>query len=339
MKLHRLKYAFFAAALAVAAFPVLGGTSVLTPYGVRYAIDQKPDHPQVEIIRAQEDARTLLVVPTTQDAGEETQAQLAYDAATDTLFVAWVRESSPVAEIRFVTLDSNGQWSPPRMIAAGSDRYRGMQLVLTHAPVSTESVATLVHAAWWSINATDYEPEYALFAFEEGHPVSAVAANLDTMAALGNGVHTTDVEFEPDAIFPPMAMARNGEAVEVAFGAYGSTQVTRLTIEARKITGDVRIWKPVGRSGARTPGTGIMMLESTPVNAIIVKGRLALYTASENFKFIVLRKDGTWSDMRVVRVDEDNTAADLVRDLHHTVEELLEHELDEEVVEGAAESR
>jgi hypothetical protein len=328
MKLSRSIAALFAVTLAVAALPAFAATSVLTPYGVRYAVDQTPERAQVEIARSQGDSRAQLVVPTTQDPAEETQAQLAYDAATDTLYVAWARENTSGAEIRFASLDSDGQWSTPRMVAAGSERYRGLHLVVTHSPDGKNGVATLVHLAWWSIEGRDHDPEYALFAYEAGHPISAVAANLEVLAGLANGIETSDFTYTPDLSSPPIAMARNGETVDIAFGAVDSTNLTLLNLEVRKVAGDVRIWKPVGKTTNRTPSAGTLFQQTSAVHGVIVKGRLALYAMGEQFRFVVLRKDGKWSDVHVLRLDDENTAADLVRDLHYTVEELLEHEAD-----------
>lgn len=328
MKLHRITSVFIAVALLAAALPALGAMSVLTPDGVRYAIEPMPDRPQVEIARAQGDTRARLVVPTTQDAMAESQAQLAFDAATNTLYVVWARENAGAAEIRFASLNSDGQWTSPRMVAAGSSVYRGLHLVITHA-TENDNVATLVHLAWWSVNGREQEPEYALFAFEDGHAVSAVVANLDDMAAAASGIRTSDFDYSADVMYPPMAMARNGETVDLAFGSPDSTSITRMNVQVRKVAGDVRMWRPLGRNGTRTPRAGSLLLTDSNVSALIINGRLALYTLGEDFKFIVLRNDGTWSKVHSVRLDEDNTADELLRDLRHTVEELLEHETEE----------
>jgi len=318
----------FTAALLVGAVPAFGTSSMLTPAGVRYAIVSDPDVAQVQIARAEGSARAILVAPSTQDAGRESQAQLAFDAATDTLYVAWVRENAGNAEIRFASLSSGGQWSTPSMVAAGSGAYRNLQFVITHAE-GDDSIATLVHLAWWSVNGGLRDPEYAMFAFENGRRVSADVANLIDLAGLDKAVKTSDFEYEVDVAYPPMAMARGDEGVEVAFGSVDSTFLTRLQIVPRKIGGDVRIWKPLGRSASRTQRVGAMLASGSAVNGLIIDGRLALYSADEDFRFVVLRNDGQWSELHSVHIDEDNTIDDLVRDLRHTVRELLDHEIAE----------
>jgi hypothetical protein len=312
--------------LALAAVPAFGASSLLTPDGIRYAIEQTPNLPQVEITRAEGEARARLVVPSTEDATSESQAQLAYDLATETLFVVWTRDKSSGSEIRYATLNAAGQWSSPQNIAAGSAMYRGVQLVLTRSE-HADVVATLMHVAWWSINGPIADPEYALFGFEGGVRVSAEVANLEELAAAGDGPSASDFEQVAEAIHPPLTMARSGETIDLAFGSTTSTSITRLNVAPRKIGVNVRIWKPVGRSVSRTPSIGMVVPDSTSaIHAFIDNGRLALYTLGEHFSWVVLRSDNTWSAMHSVKVDEENTASDLLRDLRQTVQELQENE-------------
>jgi hypothetical protein len=335
----RFAAVLFVAALSAGALPVFGSSSVLTPGGIRYAIVADPAGPQVEIARAEGDLRATLVAPTTQDAGPETQAQLSYDSATGMVYVAWARENAGGSEIRFASVNAQGEWSTPRMVAAGSGAYRNLHLVLTHAQESGE-VTTLVHLAWWSVNGRLREPEYALFAFDGGMPLSGEVANLFELAeSTGRERTIASFEYELDAIHPPLTMARNGDSVDVAFGSVESTEITRLNVVARKPRPDVRIWKPLGRNASRTPRTGEMLTSGEAVHGVIINGRLALYSASDVFRFIVLRADGAWSDVHSVRIDEENTVDDLVRDLRHTVQELLDHEEEASEISVAAEDR
>lgn len=326
MKVLRTLAVVIALAASLAALPALGATSVLTPDGVRYAIEMAPDQTQIVILRAEDHLRARLVVPSTHDANSESQAQLSYDPVTGTLFVAYVVDNYGNAEIRFTRLDSYGSWAPTRMVAAGSSLYRGLQFALTHAETET-GVATFAHLSWWSINGPSQEPEYALVAFENGQFVSADVENLESLA---NGVQAvvsaSDWEDVGDVLHPPMAMAREKDSVSLAWGASGSTSLTRMKISPRRIAGDARIWTPVGRSITQTPRAGLTSLTSAPVEAFIVKGRLALYVTDEVFRYVVLGTDGEWSAPQSVSLDAENTLDDLLRDLRASVEELLDRE-------------
>ncbi|HUR83578.1 MAG TPA: hypothetical protein VM733_22670 [Thermoanaerobaculia bacterium] len=322
MKHHRFASLLIGAALALPAF---GATSLLTPDGVRYALEPAPDSPQVEIARSEGVQRARLVVPSTQDVNAEFDAQLLFDNATNSLFVVWSRDGVPGSEIRYAILDSTGKWSSPRLITAGAGAYRGLQFVLTH-PSGDEDV-TLLHAAWWSLTGSRSEAEYALFAFENGRFLSGDVQDLESLAALQYDVTAGEYEDVGTPLHPALAMERNGETVDVVFGSTTSTAVTRFNVTTRKIAGNVRIWKPVGRTVDRTERANLISTDpSSPVFGFIKKGNVALYTISEDFRFTVLKKDGTWSSIREIRIDADNTADDLLRELQHAVEEMVSEE-------------
>ncbi|HVE71835.1 MAG TPA: hypothetical protein VNI54_10735 [Thermoanaerobaculia bacterium] len=329
MKHHRFASLLIGAALAL---PALGATSLLTPNGVRYAIEPKPGTPQVELARAEGQKRARLVVPSTQDPWMESGAQLAYDTAANTLFVIWSREGATGAEIRYAMLNERGEWSTPRLISAGSDAYLGLQFVLTH-PAGDEGI-TLLHAAWWSIEGTRTTAEYALFAFENGKFISGEVNDLETLASVKYDVVAGEFEDTGTPLHPALAIERNGDTVDVVFGSTTSTAVTRFNVMARKIAPNVRIWKPVGRTGGgRTERANLTSTDPTvPVSGFIRKGNVALYTVGEDFRFVILKKDGSWSPIREVRIDDDNTADDLLRELQQQLEESTEEEEETEAV-------
>lgn len=333
---HRLFAAVFALAV-VAAVPTRAAQSLLTPDGVRYTVVNSAGAPHVEIARAAAGSRAHLMVPSTQDVVRESQVQLAFDSATDTLFVVWTREHAGLGEVRYATLSATGHWSPARLVSAGSSMYRGVQLVLTHAHADGID-ATLMHVAWWSINGPALEPEYALFAFENGSVVSAEVEKLEDLAGVRSSVETAGYELEAGSpLHPPLALDRRGDRVDVAFGFVGSTAISRVTVVPEKEPGEVvRIWKPLGRNGTRTPRAGLTSIGDAPVQAYMDNGHLALYTIGEEFNFVVLRNSGRWSPVHTLPINSDNTAADLLRELENTVEELLD---DEEGDEEAAASR
>jgi len=330
MKHRRFFAALFVAALA--AVPATASSSLLTPDGIRYAIERTPDLPQVEITRAEGGLRDRLVVPSTEDATPEKQVEIAFDTLTDTLHVVWTRENEGGAEIRYAMLSAAGQWSSPRNIAAGAQMYGGLKLAITRSEYAG-TYATLMHVAWWSVNGNLRDPEYALFAFENGAQISASVANLEEMAALGDGVTASAFGDENmgEPVHPPLAMERNRDGVEIAFGSVSSSSITRLTITPRKLGPNVRIWKPVGRGVNNTPKSNLVSTDSTPVQAFIRNGRLALYTLGEEFRFVVLKSNDTWTTLRSVATDEDNTSADLLDDLRAAVEEIAD---DEDATEG-----
>lgn len=335
MKHHPFFVPSLAAAVLAVALPAFAASSLLTPAGVRYAIEPSPETPQVEIARAEGQQRARLVVPSTQDVSPEFDVQIAFDNASNTLFVVWSREGSAGSEVRYARLTEAGEWSTPRLITAGSGAYRGLRFVLTH-PAGDEGV-TLLHAVWWSLNGTRSDAEYALLAFESGRFLSGGVHDLETLAAYEEEYDISAGEYEDtgNPLHPALALERSGEGVDVVFGTTLSTAVTRLNVTPRKVSPTVRIWKPVGRTGGRTQRSHLTSTEpSAPVHGFIRKGNVALYTVGEDFRFVVLQGDGSWSPIREVRIDEDNTAGDLLRELQHTVEELTQPEEDTSSIES-----
>jgi hypothetical protein len=334
---HRIFVVLFS--LALLALPAMGASSLLTPDGIRYAIAPNPDGPQIEISRAEGEAPMRLVVPSTEDATTEKHVQIAFDLVTDTLFVVWTRENEGGAEIRFATMSAAGQWTAPQNMAAGAGTYGGLQLALTRSEYGG-TVATLMHVAWWSVNGNLRDPEYALFAFENGAQVSANVTNLEELAMVGDGVTASDFGDEDmgEPIHPPLTMERSGESVDLAFGSVRSSAITRLNILPRKIGPTVRIWKPVGRSGALTPRSQLVSTDTKPVQAILKDGLVALYTLGDEFNFVVLKANNTWTPLHTVHVDEDNSLSDLVSDLRAAMEEISEDEETEENIEELPET-
>ena len=292
---------------------------VLTTGGVAYAVDNT-SRGELRLIRRSGEVRDLIVVPTTQDDAIESQAQLLWDEATETLFVVWHRSLDRVDQILCSRLDKRGYWSDSFLIATGSAAKRaGLQVAMTKA-VANGKTATLVHAAWWSINANPVA-EYALVAFEDGQHVSTVVSDLQQIAGSTGGF---DFDTEPvrEVLHPPLAMARSGSAagVDVVFGAPNSTRLTRVIINPRT-RNDARLWKPSKGGGGVTPRAGLMSANGDPVKAILSRGRIVLYTPDTKFRF-VMYQNGQWTPERMIQLDSKLTREQMVAELNRTIEQL-----------------
>lgn len=298
--------------------------AVLTTEGVVYTVGALPAT-QLELIRREGDQRQTLLVPSTDDASIETAAQLAYDAATSTLYVVWHNGDSVNVIRRF----GDGTWSHPLLIDVGGQRL-GLEVVLTRS-----KSFSLLHAAWWKAGA---EPvaEYALMAFEHGEPVSTYVSTLDALAAETLTSYPDEPEAMTEHLHPPLAMTRSGAAgVEIVYGSHASTQLTRLVLDPR-ISPNVRIWKPSRETGGRTPRAGLMSATGDPVQALLSDGRIILYTPDTAFRF-VMYDGGKWSPERMIHLDEGLTREQIIQELRETIKELEsgsgEEEPDEDIIE------
>ena len=116
-------------------------------------------------------------------------------------------------------------------------------------------------------------------------------------------------------------MSRNGQEVDVVFGAKEETALTSVKVKPRKVAGDARIFVPGGRSAFKTPRAKIVSPNALPVQALIShNGRIVLYAPGERFSFVVL-DNGAWTPVRSLKMDEKMTLDHVLKDLQRTVEE------------------
>jgi hypothetical protein len=303
--------------------------TVLTPDSAFFAISVKDGakgiQPRLELTRRQDEVRTTLVVPGTDDAELESDARLGYDSCSDTLFVLWHRSGQGVDEIRLATLNGAGEWSEPYLVASGAQVHRaGLQMVLTHARgANATSDATLVHAAWWDVGGgtgADTVPRYAIVAFEKGQHYSTDVERLDELAAIRQVDGEATIEDTGAVLHPPLALTREGKSVDVVFGGDRTTAITRVRIDPRQYTSNARMWRPSGRNAMRTEPAHLTSADSSPVQAFLSSGRIVLYTPDSQFRFIVL-DNGKWTPIRMIELDESLTTDELLHQLRKTVEE------------------
>jgi len=294
--------------------------TVLTANSLLYSVSSSSDATVLELTRRNGEARSTMVVPGTDDAALDTDGRLVWDSCSDKLYVAWHREAEGNDEIRLAVLNPDGEWEQPIVIDARSDRrHLGLQMVLTHARSGAEEPeATLVHAAWWAAGVA-FEPEFAIVAFESNQHVSTEVANLEILAAVRQA-EDDEVEETGAPLHPPLALARDGSAVDVVFGGTMTTAITRVRIEPRRIVGEARIWRPVGRAGVRTGPTRMVADSTAPVQSFISKGRIVLYAPDAKFRFTVL-DNGQWSPVRMIEAGDDLSTERLIQELHRTVDD------------------
>lgn len=318
--------------LALAAVATADDTqTVLTSGGVVYTVDNST-RGELRLVRRSGEERESILVPTTQDDAIESQAQLLWDDASQTLFVVWHRSLDRVDQILINRLRKDGNWSDSFLIATGSSAKRaGLQVALTKA-VADGKTATLVHAAWWSVNANPVA-EYALVAFEDGQHISTIVEDLQVLA--GSALSNFDNEPVREVLHPPLAMARAGAGagVDVVFGAPNSTRLTRVVLNPR-IRMDARLWKPSkGGGGGVTPRAGLMSANGNPLKVILSHGRIVLYAPDTKFRF-VMYQNNQWTPERMIQLDAKLTKEQMVSELHRTVEQL---ELGDEPVQSVIE--
>ena len=335
----RLTAVLFSTLLAGSALAAKVDT-VLTQGSTLYSIETSAERTALELTRRNGDTRETVLVPTTSDDASEPHARLAYDSLSNTIYVLWHRADDSSDEIRLASMNADGEWSEPLLVASGADARRaGLQLLLSRpkAPVETEledgddaavegepkeaaPAVTLLHAAWWSLGRESVA-EYALIAFEGDEHASTTVESLDALANnRGNEGASHEAEDTGEAIHPPLAMSRIEDGVDVVFGRERSTALTRVKIEPRRVAGNARMWKPVGRGSRDTGPARLVTSNSDPVQAFIANERVVLYTPDARFRFMVFEND-RWTPIRMIELDEKLTSDQMLEQLRRTVEE------------------
>ena len=323
-----MKYRSFAAALALTVAGTLGAAetqTVLTPDSTLFTVSSTDESNVLELTRRLGDTREQMIVPGTDDAARESHPRLAYDSRNEMLFVVWHRQDARVDEILFATLNAKNEWSTPQAITSSGGRHTGLQLVMTTVKGKTfdEADTTLLNVAWWRLDAHQSVPEFAVVAFEDRKHLSTYVDNLIELANIKETEGDTEVEDTGNVEHPPLAVTRaEANSVDVVFGGDKSTALTRLRIEPRRVAGNARMWRPVGKTGTKTGPARLVASDSDPVQAFISKsGRVVLYTPESRFRFIVY-DNGKWLPIRMIELDGTVTSEELVQQLRRTVEDM-----------------
>ena len=309
------------ALVMTAAASAFGANSALTADGSRYSVEAASDGPRLQLVRVSGDVRNIIDVPSTGDDAIESESHVAYDAITGSLYVVWTRRSEGVDELRYAIRNADGNWSEPRTVTSGAERILGTQVVVTHR--DEDPNVSFVHVAWWKIGENVSEPWYAVVALEKDQEPATSFANLVELAALSNDTTATnELEETGAAVHPPLVMSRNGQEVDIVFGAKRETSVTSVTVRPRRIDPEARIFVPVGRRAFKTPRANFISGTDQPLQAIISRnGRLVLYAPGERFSYVVY-DNGNWTPARTLKVDEKMPLDAVLKDLRNTVEEL-----------------
>lgn len=318
--------AVFVALLLAASFASAQDSvqTALRPDSTVYAIDGSKSSAQLEVSRRRGEIRDTLVVPTTDDEALESDARLAFDVASGTVFVMWHRSAEGIDEIRMAALNAADEWSNVHLVAGGDSAHRaGLQMVLSRArEQGDEADTTLIHAAWWSAGE-QLTPEYALIAFEEGAHLSTEITDLrsfskdDETSALRAVIEAEDTGA---VVHPPLAMVRAGKFIDVLFGGEQTTAVTRVRVEPKRISSEARIWRPSGKTFQRTPPGRLTSNSTSPVRAFLSGDRIVLFTPDAKFRYSVF-DNGVWTPIRMIELDEKLTSEHLLQQLRRSVEE------------------
>jgi len=310
-----------------AAFAQANGNVLLTDSGVLYRVsaERTEEHPEVHApsgsyialtVSEPDSAPRRLIVPATLAGGWSSDPALAYDDESQTVFIFWQYSVNPMSsELRFISLDRNGNWSLPNAFETAAYRFRrNLRIALTHFAGDTDQTSSNisrvpeinVHATWWESSATGEYARYAMLTLRHGE-VAIQVRDLSDFVGAHDKTYEVPANFNPEQFrHPAIFESPESDSVDVVFGNVQTNAFHRVTL-APIANGRIRV--PVGRSDRGFgPATTFEMAAATRIDAISPHpDRLIFYFEEDGAIRYIVYRNNEWSAMRKINLDDGMT--------------------------------
>jgi len=253
------------------------------------------------------------IVPATT-YGVHTNAAMAYDSESGTLYIFWLQHTSMLeSKLLFTSIDRSGNWSEPTEFGQPFDYRENLRIAVTRKVVTSGDKLAggiTVHATWWETDThTGKESaQYAAIAIENGQ----VEVNfLDLSSYVNAGGTSADLtEEELGALRHPVLFpSAKQESVSLTFGDLTTKRLHRVRIfPVRPPASEGRIRIPVGRGDGGYGAPRFNVAANSTVNAIQGDDTLAFYVRDGQQLRYVMHRDGVWTESRTIALDEQITA-------------------------------
>jgi hypothetical protein len=309
-----------------AAFAQSAANVLLTDDGIIYTITSEwsSDHPEVQAssssylvltVRRPDAAPRRVVVPATLTEGFNSEAALAYDNVSDTLFVFWQYSLTPMSsELRFISLDSDGNWSIPNTFETAVYRFRrNLRIALTHIAGEQEQGSSNispvqeinVHATWWESTGANEQARYAMLTLRHGE----VAIQVHDLSEFVTSSKTYSVPENLNREFlrhPAIFESPESDSVSIVFGDTHTNGFQRVSLTP---IGNARVRIPVGKTaGGFGPPAAFEMSAGTRVDAISPHpDRLIFFFEKEGAVHYIVYRNSEWSAERKIQLDDAMT--------------------------------
>lgn len=335
--MKRLPFVLLVAFVPAALFAQVADRDVLvTPEGTLYTIESifndgavKADASQFLKLTIQKGTeKTETIVPESLSAGRHWRPALAYDTASKTLFVLWIKMPNLSSELLLASY-SGGKWQPAVSIDNQPYRMRyNLRIGITHRISQLQRDLSyvdvpmlLLHAIWWEETGYGETARYALFAVRNGAISSVELHNLEEFAASpALFPNEVDENFNAEILKHP-AFIDNGtqNSIDAIFGDLQMKAFNRVTL--RPIA-DGRIHIPIGTrpGGPRIPAPKAFSGDWSGRISTIPSphdGSLLLYNTGKDAVSYIMYSNGAWSSVKTLPLSEklsaDAAVAALVR--------------------------
>lgn len=326
------------ALFATAGFASQGGNQLLvTPKGAVYLVevvsgaqigDDTGRRTALNLRITEGETTESILIPASAVEGENSNPALAYDAASETLFILWVRAPQVTTSELLLTSYRNGQFGETTSLDLGVFRYReNLQIAITKYAENTTVVdgeeqkkkdsLLAVHAVWWDTDGWTERARYALLQITGG--TASVVSIKDLVDILGDGRNLEPVyaseKFDPNVLhFPTIDTKPTLDGAEVVFGDPEKNRMYR--VELIPVASNGVLKPPIGvrRSEIPAPVVESILANSTttvvphPVNP----DSLMLYSVVDGKVQYLVYESGEWTAPKPLALDGKVTLEEAV---------------------------
>lgn len=271
------------------------------------------------------EAESTAFVPASLIDGFSSSPALAYDEASETLFIFWVRAPQITTSELVFSSFHDGEFSEATAVDRGLLRMRSnLKIAVTQyaKKYTTETVvpALAVHAVWWDSTGWGETARYALLSISSG--VARVIEVRDLIEFLGED-RSLEPAFLPEGFnpavlrFPTIDAADTQDRVEVVFADPDTNRFERIDLYPVLADGVLR--PPIGISRGELPLPVFEAVESDSISTLIgssLSSDMILFAPGADRLDYVHFNDGQWSETRTIRLDDrvtEATAVDALR--------------------------
>jgi hypothetical protein len=262
-------------------------------------------------------------VPGSLSGGLHTSPALAYDSVSDTLFIFWEQAINNRQNTKLLLSSyRGGKFGETAELDAADWRLRhNLRIGVTRKAEDRDGKGNVVaasqlnvHAVWWEESGSAEWARTAMITIENGR-VAAIHVNdmRDFVDERYLPRYSVDGSFDPEALRHPQVIESAGhDTIDIVFGSMMTNGLERLTL---KPVLDSRVRITIGIRHLPPPSFRGNTIISAPVISQVTAiasdhdhERLAFYFTTENRISYTMLKDGKWTPVRALAVDEHVSA-------------------------------
>jgi hypothetical protein len=300
--------------------------TVLTPDGTLYSIGTvSPDAVETFVgrplvLRMQsEGVVTDEMIPATLDNSRNGHPAIAYDRASESIFVFWLRQLGTMSShLMFARRNAEGVWSEPKEFGSPFVYREHLRIAVTGRVAAEDATlapedAVSVHLAWWEFDThtAAESARYAMLAIEDGSIGEFQELDLSKFiqpAEAEAAAETVDTEIDLSVLRQPLLNpSPMRDSVVITFGDIETRSFHRVRLTPTKVREDVRIRIPVGRHEGKLGAPRFPVASDMRTEVVHGDSGLAIYVFAADRVDYVVYHDGSWSGPRAIALDAVTT--------------------------------